>query len=106
MSNLRKYHPRILAETLFLFRARDGIYMRHIYASETGRLSPVHIQGTILFPKLVSAHAYLRVLFMKYVAVYRIGVIRSRNCIYDVPSRNLVAFETKLSTTKRRKRDV
>jgi len=31
---------------------------------------------------------------MKYVAVYRIGVIRSGNCMYDVPPRNLVAFGT------------
>lgn len=102
MSNLQKYHPRLGWNFVFIpFSGWNicGIYQR-------GQPLSVHIHGIILFLKLVSTHAYLRVLFMKYVAVYRIGVIRSGNCMYDVPLRNLVAFETRLPATKRRKRDV
>lgn len=94
MSQICKITIRVSAETLFLFRERNvcgaasplslplGSYLRNYPFSETCQ------------------RAYLCVLFMKYVAVYRIGVIRSGNCMYDVPSRNLVAFGTRLSETR------
>jgi len=65
MSNLRKYHlDRKLCFYFLLETQNIYIYICMYLASPW-----IHIHGTILFPKLVSTYAYLRVLFMKYVAV-------------------------------------
>lgn len=67
---------------------RDGIYMCgavHTWRKCLSQLS-VHIRARSSFPRNLSTRTHICVFYSWNTwPVYRIGVIRSGNCMYDVP---------------------
>lgn len=102
MSNLRKYHLDRKLCFYFLLETQNIYIYMYVSSLSLNSYSRNHpFSETCQYVRIFAC-------FIHEIrgCLYRIDVIRSGNCMYDAPPRNLVAFGTRLPATKWRKRDV